>query len=115
MIAAAPGTIVATRDDVPENTPPNPRPGIGPNDLAGNFVNQDLGDGRFALGRVAGLAADPPAPRRVAARPPGGPDRTVPGHRRRRRVPMSPSTRSHHPATEKRTSPMAVAAATAAE
>ncbi len=141
VIAAAPGRIVATRDDVPENTPPNPRPGIGPNDLAGNFVNQDLGGGRFALyghmqpgslrvkpgdqvvagqvlglvgntgnssephlhfqvmdsrggasnlgaeglpyvfdafrleGRVTGIAADPPAPRRVPARPPA--DRTA--------------------------------------
>ena len=49
VVAAAPGRIVATRDDVPENTPPNPRPGIGPNDLTGNFVNQDIGGGRFAL------------------------------------------------------------------
>ena len=141
VVAAAPGRIVATRDDVPENTPPGTRPGIGPNDLAGNFVNQDLGGGRFALyghmqpgslrvkpgdqvvagqvlglvgntgnssephlhfqvmdsrggpsnlgaeglpyvfdafrleGRVAGLAADPPAPRRAPARPPA--DRTA--------------------------------------
>jgi hypothetical protein len=141
VVAAAPGRIVATRDDVPENTPPDPRPGIGPNDLAGNFVNQDLGGGRFALyghmqpgslrvkpgdqvvagqvlglvgntgnssephlhfqvmdsrggssnlgaeglpyvfdafrleGRVAGLTADPLAPRRAPARPPA--DRTA--------------------------------------
>jgi Peptidase family M23 len=136
VVAAAPGRIVATRNDMPENTPPDPRPGIGPNDLAGNFVNQDLGGSRFALyghmqpgslrvkpgdqvvagqvlglvgnsgnssephlhfhvtdaaggasnlgaegipyvfsafgleGRLAGLATDPPAPRRVPARPP---------------------------------------------
>ena len=136
VVAAAPGRIVATRNDVPENTPPDTRPGTGPNDLAGNFVNQDLGGGRFALyahmqpgsirvkpgdqvvtgqvlglvgntgnssephlhfhvmdspggasnlgadgvpyvfdafrleGRVTGLTAQPPAPRRVPARPP---------------------------------------------
>jgi hypothetical protein len=49
VIAAAPGRIVASRDGVPENTPPNPPPDIALNDLAGNFVTQDLGGGRFAL------------------------------------------------------------------
>jgi hypothetical protein len=49
IVAAAPGRIVATRDGVPENTPPNPPPDIALDDLAGNFVNQDLGGGRFAL------------------------------------------------------------------
>lgn len=49
VIAAAPGRIVASRDGVPENTPPNPPPDVALNDLAGNFVTQDLGGGRFAL------------------------------------------------------------------
>jgi len=49
VIAAAPGRIVASRDGVPENTPPTPPPDIALNDLAGNFVTQDLGGGRFAL------------------------------------------------------------------
>jgi hypothetical protein len=49
VIAAAPGRVVATRDDMPENTPPNPPPDVALNDLAGNFVTQDLGGGRFAL------------------------------------------------------------------
>jgi murein DD-endopeptidase MepM/ murein hydrolase activator NlpD len=49
VIAVAPGRVVATRDDVPENTPPGLPPSVALNDLAGNFVNQDLGGGRFAL------------------------------------------------------------------
>ncbi len=49
VIAAAPGRIVASRDGVPENTPPNRPPDIALDDLAGNFVTQDLGGGRFAL------------------------------------------------------------------
>jgi len=49
IIAAAPGRVVATRDGVPENTPPNSPPDITLNDLAGNFVTQDLGGGRFAV------------------------------------------------------------------
>jgi peptidase M23-like protein len=49
VIAAASGRIVASRDGVPENTPPNPPPDVALNDLAGNFVTEDLGDGRFAL------------------------------------------------------------------
>jgi murein DD-endopeptidase MepM/ murein hydrolase activator NlpD len=49
VIAVAPGRIVATRADVPENTPPGLPPNVALDDLTGNFVNQDLGDGRFAL------------------------------------------------------------------
>jgi hypothetical protein len=49
VIAAAPGRVVASRDGVPENTPPNLPPDIALNDVSGNFVTQDLGGGRFAL------------------------------------------------------------------
>lgn len=49
VVAVAPGRIVGARDGVPENTPPNPPPDIGLDDLTGNFVTQDLGGGRFAL------------------------------------------------------------------
>src|SRR3954468_14214537 len=49
VIAVAPGRVVATRDGVPENTPPGAPPNVALNDLVGNFVNQDLGGGRFAL------------------------------------------------------------------
>jgi hypothetical protein len=49
VIAVAPGRVVATRDGVPENTPPGLPPNVALNDLAGNFVNQDMGGGRFAL------------------------------------------------------------------
>ena len=45
----APGRVVATRDDMRENTPPGAPPNVAFDDLAGNFVNQDLGGGRFAL------------------------------------------------------------------
>ena len=49
ILAAAPGRIVATRDSVPENTPPVRPPNPSQDDLAGNFVTQDLGGGRHAL------------------------------------------------------------------
>lgn len=49
IVAAAPGRVVATRDGVPENTPPNTAPDITTDGLVGNFVNQDLGGGRFAV------------------------------------------------------------------
>ena len=49
VFAVAAGRIAATRDGVPDNTPPGAPPNPGPNDLTGNFVNQDLGGGRFAL------------------------------------------------------------------
>ena len=49
VIAVAPGRVLATRDTVPENTPPGLPPNVALNDAVGNFVNQDLGGGRFAL------------------------------------------------------------------
>jgi peptidase M23-like protein len=49
VIAAAPGRIVASRDGVLENTPPNPPSDIALDDLTGNFVTQNVGRGRFAL------------------------------------------------------------------
>ena len=49
VFAVAAGRIAATRDGIPDNTPPGAPPNPGPNDLTGNFVNQDLGGGRFAL------------------------------------------------------------------
>jgi hypothetical protein len=49
VIAVADGRVAATRDGVPENTPPGVPPNVALNDLAGNFVTQDLGGGRFAL------------------------------------------------------------------
>jgi Peptidase family M23 len=49
VVAVAAGTITATRDGMAENVPPNSPPDIGLDTAAGNFVNQDLGGGRFAL------------------------------------------------------------------
>jgi murein DD-endopeptidase MepM/ murein hydrolase activator NlpD len=50
VIAAAPGRVVATRDGVPENTPPNiPPEAMTADGAAGNFVTVDHGGGRFAL------------------------------------------------------------------
>jgi hypothetical protein len=49
VIAVAPGRVVATRDNVPENLPPGLPPNVALDDAVGNFVNQDLGGGRFAL------------------------------------------------------------------
>ena len=49
VIAVAPGRVVASRDHVPENTPPGLPPNVALNDAVGNFVTQDLGGGRFAL------------------------------------------------------------------
>jgi murein DD-endopeptidase MepM/ murein hydrolase activator NlpD len=49
VVAAAPGRIAATRDGVPDNTPPGAPGNVGLDDLVGNFVNQELGDGSFAL------------------------------------------------------------------
>ena len=49
VVAVAAGRIAATRDGVPENIPPSSPPDIGIDGAAGNFVNQDLGGGRFAL------------------------------------------------------------------
>ncbi len=49
VIAAGPGRIVATRDGRPENTPPDSPLDLELDDLAGNYVRQDLGHGRYAL------------------------------------------------------------------
>ncbi len=49
VVAVAAGTIAATRDGMAENIPPNSPADIGVDTAAGNFVNQDLGGGRFAL------------------------------------------------------------------
>ena len=49
VVAVAAGRVAATRDGMAENTPPNVPPNGGIDDAAGNFVNQDLGGGRFAL------------------------------------------------------------------
>jgi hypothetical protein len=47
--AAAPGRVIATRNDVPEGTPPNETPFTAWADVTGNSVTQDLGHGRFAV------------------------------------------------------------------
>lgn len=49
VVAVAPGTITAMRDDLPDNTPPTEPPFTGWENVAGNRVVQDLGDGRYAL------------------------------------------------------------------
>jgi peptidase M23-like protein len=48
VLAAAPGTVVATRDGIPENTPQVDPPDLPFEDAGGNFVVEDLGHGRFA-------------------------------------------------------------------
>ena len=53
VVAVAAGTVVAVRDDVPDNTPPGGRPRSARGDARGNFVVQDVGGGHFAL--YAGL------------------------------------------------------------
>ncbi len=48
--AAAPGIVVAARDGVPDNTPPNiPPEAMTFEGASGNFVTVDHGDGRFAM------------------------------------------------------------------
>ena len=49
ILAVAPGTIVATRDGMADNTPPLDPPPLPLDALLGNGVVQDLGGGRFAL------------------------------------------------------------------
>jgi Peptidase family M23 len=48
IIAAAPGRIVATRDGLPENVPPDDPPIVDLETAFGNYVTQSLGGGRFA-------------------------------------------------------------------
>jgi murein DD-endopeptidase MepM/ murein hydrolase activator NlpD len=45
----APGTIVAARDDLPDNTPPVDPPEPALDELVGNSVVEDIGGGRFAV------------------------------------------------------------------
>lgn len=47
--AVSSGRVLAVRDEVPENTPPNLPSNPGLNDLTGNFVLQQIDDGHFAL------------------------------------------------------------------
>ena len=49
IFAAAPGTIVAIRNDMAENTPPTEPPFTTYDDVAGNRVVQHLGGDRYAL------------------------------------------------------------------
>lgn len=49
ILAAAPGQVVAVRDGVLENDPTQPLPELSLDEATGNFVVQDLGEGRFAL------------------------------------------------------------------
>ena len=49
IFAAAAGTIVATRNDIAENTPPTEPPFTTFDDVAGNRVVQHLGGDRYAL------------------------------------------------------------------
>jgi hypothetical protein len=49
VLAAASGRVVATRNDVAEGTPPDETPFTTWEDVTGNSVTQDLGDGRFAV------------------------------------------------------------------
>jgi hypothetical protein len=49
VLAAAPGRIVSTRNDLHENRPPLPISPVTLRNVAGNFVIEALGHGRFAL------------------------------------------------------------------
>jgi hypothetical protein len=50
VTAAGPGRVIATRNDLPENTPVGTRPQpVTPDNIAGNFVVQSLPGGRYAL------------------------------------------------------------------
>jgi len=49
ILAVAPGRVIATRADVPENTPPIEPPFTTFEALLGNYVVEALGDHRFAL------------------------------------------------------------------
>ena len=49
VLAVAPGTIVATRDELPDNTPPIEPAEPALEDLVGNRVVEDIGGGRFAV------------------------------------------------------------------
>jgi hypothetical protein len=49
VLAVAPGRIVAVLDGVPDNDPTQPLPEFDPESATGNYVVEELGDGRFAL------------------------------------------------------------------
>jgi hypothetical protein len=49
VLAVGPGRVIATRNDVPENTPPIEPPFTTPEALLGNYVVEALGDHRFAV------------------------------------------------------------------
>jgi hypothetical protein len=48
VYSATSGVVVSTRNDLPENTPPNPLPNLDVDNALGNHVIVDIGDGRFA-------------------------------------------------------------------
>ena len=48
VFAATSGVVVSTRNDLPENTPPHPPPDVNVDNVLGNHVIVDIGDGRFA-------------------------------------------------------------------
>ena len=48
MFSATSGVVVSTRNDLPENTPPHPLPNLNVDNVLGNHVIVDIGDGRFA-------------------------------------------------------------------
>lgn len=49
IIAAAPGKVVSTRDDLPQNTPPNPLSGLDLGNALGNQVKIRMRGGLFAI------------------------------------------------------------------
>lgn len=49
VLAVADGTIIGTRDGIPNNIPPNLTPGGTIEDAGGNHVILDLGDGHYAF------------------------------------------------------------------
>jgi len=48
VFSATSGVVVSTRNDLPENTPPHPLPNLNVDNVLGNHVIVDIGDGRFA-------------------------------------------------------------------
>ena len=51
IVAVADGTVVATKDDIPENVPQSPKMAvpITLETIGGNFVMEDIGNGRYAF------------------------------------------------------------------
>jgi hypothetical protein len=48
VYSATSGVVVSTRNDLPENTPPHLPPNVAVDNILGNHVSVDLGDGRLA-------------------------------------------------------------------